>query len=120
MLRGYFSTVPKELEDSARIDGCSRLGTLWRIFLPISAPGVVSAGIFSYTFSWNDLLFTMVTIDSFEKFTLPIALRSMVIGDFVRWNSVMAGVMIAILPPLTFYLLLQRFVVQGLTAGSIK
>lgn len=119
-LRGYFLSVPKELEDAAMIDGCSRIGALFRVVLPVSAPGVASAGIFSFTLSWGEMLFAMIVLDSYEKFTLPVALRTMVVGDFVRWGDLMAAVIIAVLPPVVFYLLLQRYVVQGLTAGAIK
>jgi multiple sugar transport system permease protein len=120
MLRGYFLTVPRELQEAALIDGCTRGQSLFRVILPVTAPGVASAAIFSFTLSWQDLLFTLITITSFSKFTLPIALRAMVIGDFVNWGSLMAGVFIAILPPMVLYLIMQRFVVQGLTAGAIK
>ncbi|MBN2551188.1 MAG: carbohydrate ABC transporter permease [Spirochaetales bacterium] len=120
MLRGYFSTVPRELHESALIDGCTRGQTLRMIVLPVTGPGVASAAIFSFTLSWQDLLFTLVTLTSFEKFTLPIALRSMVVGDFVRWGSLMGGVFITIVPPMILYLVMQRFVIQGLTAGAVK
>jgi ABC-type sugar transport system, permease component len=116
----FFLGVPKEIEEAALVDGCSRIEALIKIVLPISTPGVASAAIFSFTLSWGEMLFAMITLDSYEKFTLPIALRAMVIGDYVRWGSLMAGVVIAILPPVIFYLLLQKYIVQGLTAGATK
>lgn len=119
-LRGYFLNVPKDLEEAAMIDGCSRIGALFRVVLPVSAPGLASTAVFAFTLSWSDLLFALINIDSYKNFTLPIALRAMVIGDYVKWGSLMAGVIIAIIPPMVFYLLLQRYVVQGLAAGAIK
>lgn len=119
-LRGYFSGVPEELEDAGRVDGLSRVGVLFRIVLPSSAPGVASAAIFSFTLSWGELLFSIIVLDSYTKFTLPVALRTMVVGDFIRWGNLMAGVVISLLPPLIIYLLLQKYVVSGLTAGAIK
>ena len=119
-LRGYFLSIPRDLEEAALIDGCSRIEALFRVVLPVSAPGVASTAVFSFTLSWSDLLFALINIDSLRNFTLPIALRAMVIGDYVRWGSLMAGVVIAITPPMIFYLLLQRYVVRGLAAGAVK
>jgi len=120
MLRGYFLSVPKSLEESALIDGCTHLGALVRVVLPVSAPGVASAAIFSFTLSWQDMLFSLITLESHEKFTLPIALLAMAMGDLVQWGKLMAGALISIAPPAIIYLLLQRWIVGGLTAGSVK
>lgn len=119
-LRGYFLSLPKELEEAAAVDGCSRLSALFRVVLPVSMPGLASTAVFAFTLSWSDLLFALINIDSFRKFTLPIALRAMVIGDYVRWGSLMAGVLIAVIPPMIFYLLLQKYIVSGLAAGAVK
>ena len=83
-LRDFFLGVPKEIEEAALVDGCSRIKALIKIVLPISTLGVASAAIFSFTLSWGEMLFAMITLDSYEKFTIPIALRAMVIGDYVR------------------------------------
>lgn len=120
MLRGYFLSVPRSLEESALIDGCTHLGALIRVVLPVSAPGVASAAIFSFTLSWQDMLFSLITLESHEKFTLPIALLAMAMGDLVQWGKLMAGALISIAPPAIIYLLLQRWIVGGLTAGSVK
>lgn len=120
MLRGYFLSVPKELEEAALVDGCSRIGALLRIILPVSAPGFVTAAIFSFTLSWQDMLFALITIDSHSKFTLPMALLAMVLGDYIQWGKLMAGAIIAILLPSILYLVMQRYVVQGLTGGAVK
>ena len=120
MLRAYFLSVPKSLEESALIDGCTHLGALVRVVLPVSAPGVASAAIFAFTLSWQDMLFSLITLESHEKFTLPIALIAMAMGDLVQWGKLMAGALISIAPPAIIYLVLQRWVVGGLTAGSVK
>jgi multiple sugar transport system permease protein len=120
MLRGYFLSVPKSLEESALIDGCTQLGALLRVVLPVSAPGVASAAIFSFTLSWQDMLLSLITLESHEKFTLPIALLAMAMGDLVQWGKLMAGALISIATPAIIYLLLQRWIVGGLTAGSVK
>jgi multiple sugar transport system permease protein len=120
MLRGYFLSVPRSLEESALIDGCTHLGALLRVVLPVSAPGVASAAIFSFTLSWQDMLFSMISLESHEKFTMPIALLAMAMGDLVQWGKLMAGALISIAPPAIIYLLLQRWIVGGLMAGSVK
>jgi multiple sugar transport system permease protein len=120
MLRGYFLSVPRSLEESALIDGCTHLGALVRVVLPVSAPGVASAAIFSFTLSWQDMLFSMISLESHEKFTMPIALLAMAMGDLVQWGKLMAGALISIAPPAIIYLLLQRWIVGGLMAGSVK
>ncbi|UCF92765.1 MAG: carbohydrate ABC transporter permease [Desulfobacterales bacterium] len=120
MLRGYFLSIPKSLEESAMIDGCTRMGALLRVILPVSAPGVASAAIFSFTLSWQEMLFSLITLESHDKFTLPIALLAMVMGDLVQWGKLMAGALISIAPPAILYLALQRWIVGGLTAGSVK
>jgi len=119
-LRGYFLSLPKELEEAAVVDGCSRLTALFRVVLPVSMPGLASTAVFAFTLSWSDLIFALINIDSFRNFTLPIALRAMVIGDYVRWGSLMAGVIITVIPPMIFYLILQKYIVSGLAAGAVK
>jgi multiple sugar transport system permease protein len=120
MLLGYFRTIPMELEDAARIDGCSRLGVLGRIILPLSAPGLVTAFIFSFTNSWNEFLYAAVMATRSELKTIPVGLYSFQIADILLWGQLMAAAILATAPVLILYMLVQRFVVQGLTAGSVK
>jgi len=120
MLLGYFRTIPMELEDAARIDGCSRLGVLGRIILPLSAPGLVTAFIFSFTNSWNEFLYAAVMATRSELKTIPVGLYSFQIADILLWGQLMAAAILATAPVLVLYMLVQRFVVQGLTAGSVK
>lgn len=120
MLLGYFRTIPIELEDAARIDGCSRMGVLGRIILPLSAPGLVTAFIFSFTNSWNEFLYAAVMTSRSELRTIPVGLYSFQIADILLWGQLMAAAILATVPVLVLYMLVQRFVVQGLTAGSVK
>lgn len=120
MLLGYFRTIPIELEDAARIDGCSRMGVLMRIILPLSAPGIVTAFIFSFTNSWNEFLYAAVMAQRSELRTIPVGLYSFQIADILLWGQLMAAAILATAPVLILYMLVQRFVVQGLTAGSVK
>ena len=120
MLLGYFRTIPIELEDAARIDGCSRMGVLGRIILPLSAPGLVTAFIFSFTNSWNEFLYAAVMTSRSELRTIPVGLYSFQIADILLWGQLMEAAILATVPVLVLYMLVQRFIVQGLTAGSVK
>ncbi|MBX7214898.1 MAG: carbohydrate ABC transporter permease [Thermoflexales bacterium] len=120
MLIGYFRTIPMELEDAARIDGCSRMGVLGRVILPLSAPGLVTAFIFCFTNSWNEFLYATVMAQRSELRTIPIGLYSFQIADILLWGQLMAAAILATAPVLILYMLVQRYVVQGLTAGSVK
>ena len=120
LLLGYFRTLPEELEDAARIDGCSRLGVLGRIVLPLAGPGIVTAFIFGFTNSWNEFLFAVVMAQRTELRTVPAGLYSFQIGDVLLWGQLMAAALIATLPVVLLFMLVQRFVVQGLTVGAVK
>ena len=120
LLLGYFRSLPEELEDAARIDGCSRLGVLGRIVLPLAGPGIVTAFIFGFTNSWNEFLFAVVMAQRTELRTIPAGLYSFQVGDVLLWGQLMAAALIATLPVVLLFMLVQRFVVQGLTVGAVK
>ena len=120
ILSAYFAALPAELEDAARIDGCSRLGVLGRVVLPLAAPGIVTAFIFGFTNSWNEFLFAVVMAQRTELRTIPAGLYSFQVGDVLLWGQLMAAALIATLPVVLLFMLVQRFVVQGLTVGAVK
>jgi multiple sugar transport system permease protein len=120
LLLGYFRTLPEELEDAARIDGCTRLGVLGRIVLPLAGPGIVTAFIFGFTNAWNEFLFAVVMAQRSELRTVPAGLYSFQVGDVLLWGQLMAAALIATLPVVLLFMLVQRFVVQGLTVGAVK
>lgn len=120
MLLGYFRAMPVELEDAALIDGCSRMGVLMRIVLPLAGPGIVTAFIFGFTNSWNEFLYAAVMVQRTDMRTMPVGIYSFQVGDVLLWGQLMAAALVATLPVVVLFMLAQRFVVQGLTAGSVK
>jgi len=120
LILGYFRTIPEELEDAARIDGCSRMGVLLRIVLPLSAPGIVTAFIFAFTGCWNEFLYATVLISSGDLRTLPTGLGSYIHGDVFLWGPLMATAIITTIPPVILFMVVQRYVVSGMTLGSVK
>lgn len=120
MLIGYFKGVPTEMEEAAMIDGCSRLQSLWKVLIPLSAPGLVTAGIFSFTLAWNEFLYALILVTTNNNKTLPPMIANLVRGDIYLWGPMMAGSIIAAAPVVLLYIVSQRFVVQGLGAGAVK
>jgi multiple sugar transport system permease protein len=120
MLMGYFRGMPSELEEQAMVDGCTKMGALFRILLPLSAPGLVASAIFSFTLAWNEFLLALVFTMDQSTMTVPIKLTMMVVGDQYIWGQLMAGAVLASVPIAVLYFIGQRFVVQGLAAGAVK
>jgi len=120
MLTGYFNAIPRELDQAASIDGCSRLGVLFRIIYPIAAPGLVVAGFFAFVVSWGDYLFVSILSQSQGTQTLPIALQTFMSSLQVKWGMITAGTVVAIVPTIVFFSIVQRRLVAGLTAGAVK
>src|SRR3954468_23396536 len=120
LLMGYFRGIPPELEEQAMIDGCSRLGAMVRVLLPIAAPGLVAASIFTFTGAWNEFLLALVFINKPDLQTVPVKLAGMIVGDQYVWGAIMAGAILASLPVIVLYFLAQRFVVSGIAAGAVK
>ena len=120
MLMGYFRSIPPELEEHAMVDGCTKIGALFRILFPLSAPGIVASAIFSFTLAWNEFLLALVFTSDHTTMTIPIKLSMMVVGDQYIWGQLMAGAILASIPIAILYFIGQRFVVQGLAAGAVK
>ncbi len=120
MMRGYFQTIPAELEDSAMIDGCSRVGALFRVVIPLSRPGLFATGIFAFLGAWNEFLLALVMSQSLASKTMPVALAEF-IGRFRVDYGLMCTVgVIACIPPILVALIFQRHLIEGLTAGAVK
>jgi multiple sugar transport system permease protein len=120
LILGYFRSIPEELEDAALIDGCSKLGVLFRIVLPLAAPGVITSFIFGFTNSWNEFLYVVTLIQSRNLMTLPTGLGSYIMGDVFLWGPLMATALITTIPPIVLFMFVQRYVVSGMTLGAVK
>ena len=120
LLMGYFESIPEELEEAAMIDGATRFGAFWRVVLPLAAPGVLAAGLYAFTQAWNEFLYALVFITDGRLRTLPVGLASFITGDVYGWGYLMSGAVLTTLPVIAAYIYLQRYMVDGLTAGSVK
>ena len=120
LLMGYFRTIPYELEECALIDGASRLQILVKIILPLAVPGLISAGIFAFTLSWNEFIYALTFISSSEVKTVPVGVvTELVEGDVYHWGSLMAGALFGSLPVAVLYSFFVEYYVSGLT-GAVK
>lgn len=122
MMRNSFDSVPRELEEAALIDGCNTISLLTRVMLPVVLPGIVTVALFAFFASWNEFLAALIFMTDQENFTLPIMLlnaRSGYLGT-INWGMLQAGIVISILPCAVLFLLLQRYYISGLIAGSVK
>ena len=120
LLMGYFRTIPYEVEECAMIDGASRLQVLWMITLPLAVPGLISAGIFAFTLSWNEFIYALTFISSSENKTVPVgAITELVEGDVYHWGSLMAAALLGSLPVVVLYSFFVEHYVSSLT-GAVK
>ncbi len=120
LLMGYFESIPEELEEAAMIDGATRFGAFYRVVLPLSAPGVLAAGLYAFTQAWNEFLYALVFITDGRLRTLPVGLASFITGDVYGWGYLMSGAVLTTLPVIAAYIYLQKYMVEGLTAGGVK
>ncbi len=120
VLLGYYRSIPEDLEDAAMIDGATRLGAFLRITLPLAAPALLTVTLFSFTNAWNEFLFAFVFITSERLFTLPVGLQQLVFGDIYPWGQLMGASLLMAIPVVVIYIYAQKYMVEGLTAGSVK
>lgn len=120
MLRGFFENVPDALEEAAMIDGCSRLGALFRVLVPVMTPGIIAAFIFNFVNCWNELFLSVVLMNTDENRTVPSALNGFISTFNIDWGSMSAAAVLTILPTMAMFALASRWIVQGLTAGAVK
>jgi arabinogalactan oligomer/maltooligosaccharide transport system permease protein len=120
MLKGYFDTIPRELEEAALIEGASAGTIFWRIVLPLAKPAVAITALFSFMTAWNEFILAATFMDKENMYTAPVGLRFFVGGYSQQWGYFAAGSMIVSLPVVLLFLYLQKYLVSGLTAGSVK
>jgi multiple sugar transport system permease protein len=120
LMAAFFETIPTELEDAARIDGCSRLKTLFQIILPISAPGLVSTALFVFLTAWDEFFFALIFTSTVAAKTVPVAIAEFTGRYVVDVTGMMTGGVLAAIPPVLLSLVFQRYIVSGLTAGAVK
>jgi multiple sugar transport system permease protein len=118
---GYFSSIPKELDEAALIDGASYLQMLTRIFIPVALPGIIAATIFTFTVSWANFLYPLAFTTSADQLVLPVGIVTTLIrGDVYNWGQIMTGALLGAAPPLIIYAFLMDYYISGLTAGATK
>src|SRR5882757_5108928 len=120
MMVGYFTSIPRDLEESAMIDGCNHFGALCRIVLPLAAPGIAATAIFAFVVSWSELLFAISFTTQTDMRTLSAGLLYMVGQYEVQWGQLSAGVILSTVPVAVLFSFLQRHLIHGLTAGAVK
>ena len=120
LLIGFFMSIPLELEEAALVDGCTRLGVLFRVILPISLPALAVVAFFSFTLSWNEFLYAVVFNSAPNSRTLPTGLTAFIVEDVFFWGPIMGSTVLTVIPPLIVYFVFQRWLVTGLTVGAVK
>lgn len=116
----YFRTIPVEIEESALVDGANRVQALVRIILPLALPALAVIALFCFSQSWNEFLFALILISNGNQETVPVGLANYIIGDVFQWGPLMAGSLLASIAPVLIYIVSQRWVVSGLSAGAMK
>ena len=120
LMRQYIRTLPTEIEEAARIDGASEIGIFWHIILPLCQPAMAALAIFTFVFYWNDFIWPLITLQRSENFTLPVGVASLQ-GEFgTDYGVIFAGAALAALPILVFFLLFQRYFLEGVRLGAVK
>ncbi|GAA1230786.1 carbohydrate ABC transporter permease [Oryzihumus leptocrescens] len=120
ILHGFFGSIPKEVEEAAHLDGCSRFGTLWRVMLPLTVPGLVTAVIFTFIAAWNEYVVALTLMLDEDRKPLTVGITSYVTGYEQHWDQLFAASVIAIVPVVVLFAVIEKHLVGGLTAGSVK
>jgi multiple sugar transport system permease protein len=121
LMSGYFRTIPTELEDCARIDGLTRFGAMWHIAIPLARPGILSAGIFAFTLSWNEFIYALTLVTASSERTIPVGvIVQLTRADFYFWGPLMAGALLGSVPVAIVYSFFVDQYASGLTAGAVK
>jgi multiple sugar transport system permease protein len=120
MMTGYFNTLPKALDEAVFVDGGSNFFALWKVLVPVSVPGIVATGVYTFLQAWNEFLFALTLTKSTEMRTVPIGIQQLMGQHAYEWNEMMAMSLLGSLPILVLYLVAQKYFLAGMTAGSVK
>ncbi len=120
LLRQFFLSIPGELEDAAKIDGCSSFGIYWKIFLPLSKPAIATFAVVTFLFQWNSFIWPLIAIDADEMRTLPLGLAMFQFQQYTSWALFMAGAVVTVIPIVVFFLCMQRYFIRGITLTGFK
>jgi multiple sugar transport system permease protein len=120
MLIGFFHDIPREIDDAALVDGCSKFGVFFRVIMPLAAPGLAATAMFAFLVAWKEYLFALALTTDESREVITVALSNMFSEDRVAWNDVMAAAVIVSVPALLIYSFLERHMVRGITAGAVK
>lgn len=120
MMKGYFESVPHEIDEAGLVDGCNWFSTFWRLCMPIAAPGMAATAIYSFLLAWNHYLFALALTTRPDKYLIPVGIASLVGEYWTDWSSLMAASMLSIIPVVIFNIFLERHLVRGMTAGAVK
>lgn len=120
MMTGYLNTLPRELDEAVRVDGAGSFTALWRVLVPISVPGIVSVGVYTFMIAWNEYLFALTLTRTVDMRTVPIGIQLLMGQHSYEWNEIMAMSILGSIPVLVLFLFFQRYFISGLTSGSVK
>ena len=120
MMTGYFNTLPRELDEAARVDGTSSFGALWRILVPISLPGIVSVSVYTFMIAWNEYLFALTLTRTDNMRTVPIGIQLLMGQHSYEWSEMMAMSVLGSIPVLVLFVFFQKYFIGGMTAGAVK
>jgi len=120
IMTSFLQSIPRELEEAARVDGCSRVGALFRVIIPLSGPGVAATAIFSFLMAWDEFFFALILTSSYASKTVPVAIAEFTGRHAIDYTAMTTGGVLAAIPPVLIALIFQRYIVQGLTAGAVK
>ena len=120
MMTGYFNTLPKELDEAVTVDGGTNFYALWKILVPISVPGIVATGVYTFILSWNEFMFALTLTKTTNMRTVPVGIQQLMGQHAYEWNEMMAMSLLGCLPILILYLIAQRYFLAGMSAGSVK
>ena len=120
MLGNYFRSIPAEIEDAALVDGCSRLGVIWRVTIPLSVPAIASVALYVFVIAWNEFLFAYILLTDTKKFTAPVWISYLYSQLHTPWNQVMAASVLVTVPVIILFVWFEKYMEQGLTAGGVK